>query len=560
MNYKQSLVSVPVLYFLLTASLGSPAQAQLITTRQVSTGDISPTLYAQVNNGGPFEPPAGVVFRNVQLFTPAVDGTTLAFISSSFEANFFNPVAYFEAGLFLIDGLTPQLHSDGTTNLNVKPIVHGVTDPGVGAFANGPSSGGAAVGFDFAPNSISLSNGSVSVFTLQNGPGNRYGLYEGTTTTVTTAPVPSVEVIADQNHTVLAGAEVAVAGTSANGHHDSFSFARDGDRTVAAVLLTNDRWVLTSYENGVRENLLISGGGAEAIDLPDGPFLNTKYVDADGGQIALISSDKVYKFDTANNASLLVDAGGPLNYLTLDGDDVVVGRGGPTSGGFNPVVTTRGRGGSIRPDLHFLGAAVGSIAQVQDSALVDLVDSSTPIPGTAETFAAFGPYSYSEGNLAFVGSGPSASGIGGLFVQYLGEVFEVLSIGDTFDGKMVTGVDINRRGLDGDLLAFVVSFESIDLPNNDIMYDQSIYTLSLSENFAAAGDFDIDGDVDGADFLEWQRIDGTPTGLSEWQTNYGTPPGPLSLLTAVPEPSGTMLLGLSAFGILCRSKRQPLEQ
>ena len=60
------------------------------------------------------------------------------------------------------------------------------------------------------------------------------------------------------------------------------------------------------------------------------------------------------------------------------------------------------------------------------------------------------------------------------------------------------------------------------------------------------GDFDDDGDVDGRDFLVWQR-GGSPTPLSAgdlatWQANYGT--GGLSAVAAVPEPSSILLLTL----------------
>ena len=55
------------------------------------------------------------------------------------------------------------------------------------------------------------------------------------------------------------------------------------------------------------------------------------------------------------------------------------------------------------------------------------------------------------------------------------------------------------------------------------------------------GDFDGDGDIDGDDFLEWQRVDGTPAGLTEWQNNY-----PTVVLAAgvgaVPEPTAAFLL------------------
>ena len=70
------------------------------------------------------------------------------------------------------------------------------------------------------------------------------------------------------------------------------------------------------------------------------------------------------------------------------------------------------------------------------------------------------------------------------------------------------------------------------------------------------GDFDLDGDVDGNDFLVWQRTDGTPGGLTLWQNNYGT--GVLAAIgtSAVPEPTSVtlLLLGLAVIG---RSTRRP---
>jgi hypothetical protein len=57
-----------------------------------------------------------------------------------------------------------------------------------------------------------------------------------------------------------------------------------------------------------------------------------------------------------------------------------------------------------------------------------------------------------------------------------------------------------------------------------------------------AGDFDADGEVDGADFLVWQRNPAVGN-LADWKTNYGT--GSLTASIAVPEPAaGLLLLGL----------------
>lgn len=69
------------------------------------------------------------------------------------------------------------------------------------------------------------------------------------------------------------------------------------------------------------------------------------------------------------------------------------------------------------------------------------------------------------------------------------------------------------------------------------------------------GDFDDDGDVDGNDFLAWQRGDspnGTPGGpvsaadLATWQGAYG---GPLVAAVSVPEPTTALLLVLGFLGM-----------
>ena len=63
-----------------------------------------------------------------------------------------------------------------------------------------------------------------------------------------------------------------------------------------------------------------------------------------------------------------------------------------------------------------------------------------------------------------------------------------------------------------------------------------------------AGDFDGDNDVDGADFLAWQRD--PALSLSDWQANYGTT-GSLTAAISVPEPSSLLLLAVGS-AMLCR--------
>ncbi len=70
-----------------------------------------------------------------------------------------------------------------------------------------------------------------------------------------------------------------------------------------------------------------------------------------------------------------------------------------------------------------------------------------------------------------------------------------------------------------------------------------------------AGDFDGDGDVDGRDFLIWQR-GGSPNFLSAgdltaWQTNYGVGGGPLGAnSTAVPEPGSMLITAIGGMFLL----------
>jgi hypothetical protein len=61
------------------------------------------------------------------------------------------------------------------------------------------------------------------------------------------------------------------------------------------------------------------------------------------------------------------------------------------------------------------------------------------------------------------------------------------------------------------------------------------------------GDFDGDNDVDGADFLQWQRGQSpNPIGagdLNSWKTNFGMTAS-TAAGQAIPEPSGLWLAGV----------------
>lgn len=83
------------------------------------------------------------------------------------------------------------------------------------------------------------------------------------------------------------------------------------------------------------------------------------------------------------------------------------------------------------------------------------------------------------------------------------------------------------------------AFRSRTPLNGNNMRDLAM-AVTIAPN-GTPGDFEGDGDVDGRDFLIWQRNPSVGN-LSDWQTNYGTT-GPLVAATAVPEPGSLILLG-----------------
>ncbi|MEM8946316.1 MAG: hypothetical protein AAGD11_14170 [Planctomycetota bacterium] len=96
----------------------------------------------------------------------------------------------------------------------------------------------------------------------------------------------------------------------------------------------------------------------------------------------------------------------------------------------------------------------------------------------------------------------------------------------------------------GDTFTFIAYTDlgAGDLPNNSSFEFEAIeYTLAASTG--TPGDFDGDDDVDGDDFLDWQRELGVSldaADLADWQSNYG--PGTITAASAVPEPGSLALI------------------
>lgn len=107
------------------------------------------------------------------------------------------------------------------------------------------------------------------------------------------------------------------------------------------------------------------------------------------------------------------------------------------------------------------------------------------------------------------------------------------------------------------------SFASIQLPTlaSFLQWDSSqLYTTGVLRVVSSySADFDLDGDIDGDDFLRWQR-GGSPNPLSAsdlaaWRATFGTPPL-RAASTAVPEPATFAMCAAGlAFAGAVRSRR-----
>ncbi len=91
------------------------------------------------------------------------------------------------------------------------------------------------------------------------------------------------------------------------------------------------------------------------------------------------------------------------------------------------------------------------------------------------------------------------------------------------------------------------------------IYDEALTEAQIEDIMGPPatqpGDFDGDGDVDGADNLKWQLDLGDAANLALWKDNYGFSDASATALGAVPEPGSLALFGL-AIGLVSLRRRQ----
>jgi hypothetical protein len=138
----------------------------------------------------------------------------------------------------------------------------------------------------------------------------------------------------------------------------------------------------------------------------------------------------------------------------------------------------------------------------------------------------------------------------GSFGIYAGEdpVNEkVVEIGDFLFGQRVSGLGrphLNNRG--------DISFWFSVLDPREPFGEWSGIALAVKES-PLPGDFDLDSDVDGIDFLKWQRGESpvplSASDLADWQANYGAS-GSSASAAAVPETGTLVLCAMSVLALV----------
>ncbi|MCA9237423.1 MAG: hypothetical protein KDA44_18240 [Planctomycetales bacterium] len=130
------------------------------------------------------------------------------------------------------------------------------------------------------------------------------------------------------------------------------------------------------------------------------------------------------------------------------------------------------------------------------------------------------------GMLLLTGSGESGSIDNTLSYVPFGNDFLILGI------DMITSAEENSGTL--------TSIEDTEFSFAYIDFDAP----PVAPGSNVAGDFDVDGDVDGDDFLAWQRGFGSQydaNDLADWQSNYGLGASAVGTAAAVPEPASITL-------------------
>ncbi len=467
----------------------------------------------------------------------------------------------------MVLGLVPTLgpaktiEVGGTATLNTSLIIDG------GTFSVGQLQGSSTP--LFLSGTLSLTNDNLTV-----GVSGRFGtnlalqsnrvLNIGNTVTIDPGSLLTIDqttmtagYMANNGEVILSGASAFLGG----GNMDNMGRLSGSGRL--GLGLSNAPGGVVQVSSG--DHLIAAGGqnfNSGRIDLTGGTLEFTQFTqnNSDGqivGQGTIISrstfindGDMVFS-GTTNFVGNITNSGSGLIRNTGAGpttffDDVIQNGDLRTSIGASTVFlgAVSGTGsysgtGTIRFEGDFTpGASPADIAFAGDIVLTESARLEIELAGNGGVPGT----DFDRLNIAGtmdLGGALQISLLGG-YMPSLGDSFQVLIAGNRngmFDS--ILGTDLG-----GGLLL-------------DVLYGFNNVTLQVV-SAGLAGDFDFDADVDGADFLKWQRAESpipmSTSDLADWEANFGVVGPPSSASAAVPEPTSGILLIL---GLALLSHRQP---
>ena len=324
---------------------------------------------------------------------------------------------------------------------------------------------------------------------------------------------------------------------------------------------------------------VIAGGAAESFEVRIGQSSGPGLLTMDSGSLSTARDTIAFRVGDSGAGTFNLN-GGVLNVINgsmiTGGNSFAKGQINMTGGTINIIGSSRDLnmdespiGNTAASNLDMSGGDIniGDVFLIDNMASVDLSGGTISavddirIRRSGEVRVT-GGLLVTQDNLNFGNSGVPF--VGGGLLDVDGGIVRADDFGDIVGDAAIT---IDGTGA----LQINNSFYSVTDANNDITsgFISSSGTLSVSVvdvggvdftqiSLGLPGDFNNDGNVDGFDFLTWQR-GGSPNPLSasdllDWETNYGNT-SQVGAITVVPEPSSVVLLAASVAAVALRRRR-----
>jgi hypothetical protein len=493
-------------------------------------------------------------------------------------------------------------HAQFTTIINTPPTVIG-NGQSIGSNTQLNVSAGGSIGDYFDAPSKDGNHTNVEVNISGGTIGDGFRLLSGSTTNIFGGTIGS-------GFNANAGSIVNVSGGALGDNFRVYSGSSanisGGDFRIDGTLISGLDVVGNTVPVNIPSDSLFSGTLADGTPFVfiysegdgfsyDVLSLTAAALPAGGPAIVMVPSDPA-PLGVRNGQTLVLAAGGNIgNHFNAGRSSIVNITGGQIGSNFEAVdaqVTISGgtigsnfdafRGsvvninnGSIGDHfdawsdstVNIFGGIVGTSFEARSGSLVNImggsVGSSFAANGNCEvnisggTFGTF--FNANGGSVVNISGGTFDNDFNaksGSRVNLIGTQFVLGGLDITASLSQNSPFTISNRnvtlsGLLADGSPFSFDLMTTNPPNSDFFATGAVLTVTLAQ----PGDFDNDGDVDGRDFLVWQRNPSLGS-LGDWQANYGA--GSLSASTAMPEPSAFVLALLG--GYLLSRKRLDIRR